>query len=57
MRRHLSLILAVILLSACFGCFWEHEGGGYGDRGGGGYGEHERGGSGDQDRGEHQERH
>ena len=57
MRRHLSLILAVILLSACFGCFWEHEGGGYGDRGGGGYGEHERGGSGDQDRGERQERH
>ena len=59
MRRTLNLMAAVVLLVTCSGCFWgwEHDGGGYGDRGGGGYGEHERGGSGDRDRGEHQERH
>jgi hypothetical protein len=45
MRRPVSLILAVILLIACSGCFWEDRGrGGYGDRDRGGSGEYERGG-------------
>jgi hypothetical protein len=44
MRRHVSLILAIILLITCSGCFW--------DRGRGGYDEHDRGGY-----GEHEERH
>jgi hypothetical protein len=51
MRRPVSLILAIILLITCSGCFWgwEHDRGGYGDR--------DRGGRGDRDRGEHEERH
>jgi hypothetical protein len=52
MRRPVSLILAIILLITCSGCFW--------DRGRGGYDEHDRGGSGEHDRGgygEHEERH
>ena len=71
MRRLLGLILAVILLSTCFGCFWGYDRGGDGDRGGygthdrgergesdrGGYSEHDRGGYGDRDRGEQGERH
>jgi hypothetical protein len=43
MRRPLSLILAVILLITCSGCFWgwEHDRGGYSERDRGGQGEHE----------------
>jgi len=55
MRRLLSLILAVILLGTCFGCFWVHDRGRHGDRDRGWYDEHDRGG--DRDRGEHGERH
>ncbi len=38
----LSLILAVILLITCSGCFWgwEHDHGGYGKHDHGGHGEH-----------------
>jgi len=51
MRRPVSLILAIILIVACSGSFWDpgHEGQGEQDRGGhgehdhGGYGEHEEG--------------
>ena len=49
MRRLLSLFIAVVLLSTCFGCFWEHDRGGYGEREG--YGERDRGERGDRDRG------
>ncbi len=60
MGRPISLILAIILLITCSGCFWDHGRGGYdehdrggsGDHGRGGYDEHDRGGS-----GEHEERH
>jgi len=45
MRRPVSIILAIILLITCSGCFW--------DRSRGGYGEHDREGYGDQDRGGH----
>ena len=37
MRRHLSLILAIILLITCSGCFWGYDRGGYDDRDRGGY--------------------
>lgn len=58
MKRLLSLILTVILLSTCFGCFWEHDRGEYGDRDRGGYGEHDRGEHGDRDRDrDYDERH
>jgi len=43
MRRPVSLILAIILLIACSGCFWDHRGG-HGDQDRGGQGEHDRGG-------------
>lgn len=54
MRRHvISLILTIILLATCSGCFWDRgRGGGYGeqhDREG--YGERDRGGHDDRDRG------
>ena len=48
MRRLVSVILTVVLLATCSGCFWE--------RGRGGYGEHEREGYGDRDRGGHDDR-
>jgi hypothetical protein len=48
MRRSGSLILAVILLIACSGCFWVRD---RGDRGG--QGNQDRGGYGEQDRGGH----
>ena len=60
MYRPLRLILVVILLITCSGCFWvEPDGGGRGDRNRGDYGDHDRGGHGDQDRERHyeQERH
>ena len=62
MRRSFGLILAVILLITCFGCYWgERRGyddrGGYGDRDRGERGDQDRGGYGDRDRGEHEERH
>ena len=55
MRRSVSLILAIILLITCSGCFWgwEHDRRGYDDRDRGGYGDRDRGGYGDQDRGGH----
>jgi hypothetical protein len=51
MRKLISLILAVILLIACSGCFWGwgHDQRGYEDRGRGGYGEQDRRGHDDQD--------
>ena len=52
MRRPVSFILAIILLVACSGCFWDRGRGGYGEHDRGGYGEHDRGGY-----GEHEERH
>ena len=63
MKRSLSLILAVILLIACFGCYWWRDRRGYDDRGGygdrdrGEYGDRDRGERGDRDRDEHEERH
>jgi len=55
MKRPVSLILAIILLITCSGCFWgwEHDRRGYDDRDRGGYGEHDRGGSDDRDPGGH----
>jgi hypothetical protein len=53
MKRPVSLILAIILLVTCSGCFWGHARGGYGDRDRGGYGDQDRGGYGDRDRGGH----
>jgi hypothetical protein len=53
MRRLVSLILVIILLTVCLGCFWGDRGGGEPDRGG--YHEHERGGHEGQDRGGHDE--
>jgi len=58
MRRPVSLILTIILLITCSGCFW-------GDRGGAGEHDHEgsgeqhdHGGSGEHDHGgEHEEQH
>jgi hypothetical protein len=56
-NRHLSLILAVILLITCSGCIWgwEHDRRGYDDRDRGerGYQDRERG---EHDRGEHGDR-
>ena len=49
MRRHLGLILAVILLITCYGCFWGVEN----DRRG--YDNRERGEHGDRDRAGHDE--
>ena len=46
MIRPVSLILAVILLLICSGCFW--------DSGRGGYDEHDRRGYDDRDRGGHE---
>jgi|GEM_PF-6823507 len=40
MRRPVSLILAIILLITCFGCFWEVERGGHGKQDRGGHDEH-----------------
>ena len=53
MIRPVSLILAIILILACSGCYWDHGRGGYGEQDREGYGERDRGGSGDQDRGGH----
>jgi hypothetical protein len=55
MRKLLSLILVVILLITCSGCFWGwgHDQRGYEDRGRGGYGEQDHKGQGEQDRGGH----
>ena len=56
MRRPVSLILTIILLITCSGCFWEVEGEGHGEHDRGWHGEHERGGSGEHEGGEHEER-
>ena len=32
MIRPVSLILAIVLILACSGCYWDHGRGGYGDR-------------------------
>jgi len=53
MRRLVSLILGIILLTACLGCFWGDRGGGEPDRGG--YHEHDRGGHDEQERGGNEE--
>ena len=54
MRRHVSLILTIILLITCSGCFWDRgRGGGYGEHDREGYGERDRGGHDDRDRGGH----
>ena len=59
MSRPVSLILAIILLITCSGCFWglEHDRRGYDDRDRGERGDQDRGEHGDRDRGEHEERH
>lgn len=59
MRRPLSLILiTLILIMTCSGCFFsERGGGGYGDQDRGGHGDGDRGEHGDQDRGGHEEQH
>jgi len=51
MIRPVSLILAIILLLTCSGCFWEGGRGGYGEQDRGGH-DQDRGGH-DQDRGGH----
>ncbi len=53
MRRHvISLILTIILLITCSGCFWDRgRGGGYG----GEHEQHDREGYGERDRGGHGE--
>jgi hypothetical protein len=55
MRRYLSLIFAVILLSmTCSGCFWDRNRGDHGGQGQqdrGGYGGHDGGGQGGHDGG------
>ena len=53
MRKPVSLILVIILLIACSGCFWkvEHDQRGYEGRDSGGYGDREHGVSDDQSRG------
>jgi len=51
MRRSLRLImLALILLMTCSGCFFS-------ERGGGGYDDHDRGEHSDHDRSGHEEQH
>ena len=65
MRRPVSIILAIILIITCSGCFWDRgrgergdqDRGGYGDRDRGDRGDQDRGGYGDRDRGEHEEWH
>jgi len=57
MRRPVSIILAIILIITCSGCFWGYDRGGYGDRDRGDRGDQDRGGYGDRDRGEHEEWH
>jgi hypothetical protein len=49
MRRPVSIILAIILIITCSGCFWGYDRRGHGDQ--------DRGGYGDRDRGEHEEWH
>ena len=50
MKKPVGLILAIILLITCSGCFWGYDRGGYGDRDRGGYGDQDRGGHDDGDR-------
>ncbi len=58
MRSPLSLILALVLLMACSGCFFsDRGGGGYGERDHGGYDDRDHGEHGDRDRGGHEEQH
>jgi hypothetical protein len=51
MRRSVSLILAIILLITCSGCFWGYDRGGHDDQNRGGHDDQNRGGYGDQNRG------
>ena len=44
MKRPVRLILAIILLIACSGCFWDRNRGDRGSQDRGGYGEQDRGG-------------
>jgi len=60
MRRLVSLILAIILIIACSGCFWDHGREGYGEQDRGGHDEQNRGGHDEHDHGgygEHEEGH
>ena len=53
MKRRISLILAIILIVSCSGCFVgvEDDRRGYDNRDRGGHSDHDRGGSGEHDRG------
>ena len=44
MRRPVSIILAIILIITCSGCFWDRGLGGHGEQGREGYGDQDRGG-------------
>jgi hypothetical protein len=44
MRRPVSIILAIILIITCSGCFWDRGRGGHGEQGREGYGDQDRGG-------------
>jgi hypothetical protein len=48
MRRSVSLILAIILLITCSGCFWGYDRGGHNDQNSRGYGDQNSRGYGDQ---------
>jgi hypothetical protein len=56
MRRPVSLILAIILLIACSGCFWDRNRGDRGSQDRGGYGEQDREDRGGHDGGRHDNR-
>jgi hypothetical protein len=56
MRRPLVLMVAVILLITCFGCFVVRDRRGYDGRDRGGHWDHDRGEYGDRDRGGHEGR-